>query len=142
MKKRNIWLIVQSVLCILIAAMLSYSAVRIYLEGSAYQAAGHPTEWIYTREKVLSALIPVLPVFIISLGVNLFCVVKGYKDEEAEKPVHDIEFKRNSESKLSVVRWVLMAAAIVFVIMGIQNGSMEDVLVKAIKICTECVGLG
>lgn len=142
MKKRNIWLIVQSALCILIAAMLSCSAIRIYLDGSAYQAAGHPTEWIYTREKAVSALIPVLPVFIISLGVNLFCVVKEFKDEEADKPVHDIEFKRNSESKLSVVRWVLMAAAIVFVIMGIQNGSMEDVLVKAIKICTECVGLG
>ena len=28
------------------------------------------------------------------------------------------------------------------VILGIMNGSMKDVLVKAIRICTECVGLG
>ncbi|MBQ8079164.1 MAG: thioredoxin [Oscillospiraceae bacterium] len=35
-----------------------------------------------------------------------------------------------------------MAAAILFIVIGIFNGSMKDVLVKAIKICTECVGLG
>ena len=33
-------------------------------------------------------------------------------------------------------------AAVVFIILGVMNGSMKDVLVKAIKICTECVGLG
>ena len=41
-----------------------------------------------------------------------------------------------------LLRRILMAAAVVFIILGIMNGSMKDVLVKAIKICTECVGLG
>ncbi|MBQ9027901.1 MAG: thioredoxin [Lachnospiraceae bacterium] len=40
------------------------------------------------------------------------------------------------------MRRILMAAAILFIVMGIFNGSMKDVLVKAIRICTECVGLG
>ena len=41
-----------------------------------------------------------------------------------------------------LVRRVLLIAAVCFVILGIMNGSMKDVLVKAIRICTECVGLG
>ena len=41
-----------------------------------------------------------------------------------------------------LLRRVLMAAAVLFIVLGIFNGSMKDVLIKAIKICTECVGLG
>lgn len=37
---------------------------------------------------------------------------------------------------------VIVAAAIVFIVMGVVNGSAHDVLVKAINICTECIGLG
>lgn len=41
-----------------------------------------------------------------------------------------------------VLRIVLLAAALVMIILGIFNGGMSDVLQKAIKICTECIGLG
>ena len=41
-----------------------------------------------------------------------------------------------------IIRRVLLVAAVIFVVLGVQNGSMKDVLVKAIRICTECVGLG
>ncbi len=40
------------------------------------------------------------------------------------------------------VRIVVLAVGIAFVVMGIENGGMRDVLGKAIKICTECIGLG
>lgn len=46
------------------------------------------------------------------------------------------------EKNYTAVRAVLLAAAIVLIVMGIFNGSLEDVLVKAINICTECIGLG
>ncbi len=39
-------------------------------------------------------------------------------------------------------RACLYAAAIVLVVLGVLNGGMYDVLVKAINICTECIGLG
>jgi hypothetical protein len=32
--------------------------------------------------------------------------------------------------------------AVAFLILGIFNGGAEDVLKKAIAICTECIGLG
>jgi len=44
--------------------------------------------------------------------------------------------------ELGKLRWLLLALAVVFIIAGIFNGSMTAVVNKAIRICTECVGLG
>ena len=40
------------------------------------------------------------------------------------------------------VRLAVLIVAIVFIILGVMNGGMADVLGKAINICTECIGLG
>lgn len=40
------------------------------------------------------------------------------------------------------VRGVILAVGILFIVLGILNGGMDDVLGKAIRICTECIGLG
>lgn len=37
---------------------------------------------------------------------------------------------------------VLVAAAIVLIVFGVINGGARDVLAKAVKICSECIGLG
>ena len=47
--------------------------------------------------------------------------------------------------KRRVVMWVriiVLAAAAAMIVAGALNGSLRDVLVKAINLCTECVGLG
>lgn len=41
-----------------------------------------------------------------------------------------------------VVRGCVFVLAVVFIILGIVNGGANDVLVKAVNICTECIGLG
>ena len=279
MTKNKIFLWVQTALCVLIAILLASSAVRIFIDGSAYQAAGHPSEWIYTREKAAAALMPILPLFLLSFAMTVYSLVKDIKDEEADKPVQDVERARDLvcarvaqpseemakeralQKKLQLGGWigfavcmipillyitngahfaltdaegldhsivsmvafvvpwtviglaclvvttvlqgrsiqreadaatalmkeaaaakaaeaasadasaakapaaakagaplyntspetarrrilmrrVLLVAAVIFVVLGVQNGSMKDVLVKAIRICTECVGLG
>ncbi len=279
MTKNKIFLWVQTALCVLIAILLASSAVRIFIDGSAYQAAGHPSEWIYTREKAAAALMPILPLFLLSFAMTVYSLVKDIKDEEADKPVQDVERARDLvcarvaqpseemakeralQKKLQlggwigfavcmipillyitngahfaltdaegldhsivsmvafvvpwtviglaclvvatvlqgrsiqreadaatalmkeaaaakaaeaasadasaakapaaakagaplyntspetarrrvIIRRVLLVAAVIFVVLGVQNGSMKDVLVKAIRICTECVGLG
>ncbi len=43
---------------------------------------------------------------------------------------------------LWIVRGIIFAVAVTFIILGIFNGGAHDVLVKAINICTECIGLG
>jgi hypothetical protein len=40
------------------------------------------------------------------------------------------------------LRLAVVAVAVCFIVIGIFNGSANDVLTKAIKICTECIGLG
>ncbi len=279
MTKNKIFLWIQTALCALIAILLAVAAVRIFLDGSAYQAAGHPSEWIYTREKAAAVLMPMLPLFLLSFAMTVYSLVKDIKDEEADKPVQDVErardlvcarvaqpyeemakeralqkklrlggwigfavcmipillyitngahfaltdaegldhsivsmvafvvpwtviglaclvvttvlqgksMQRESDAASArmkeaaaakaaqaasadapaakapaaakagaplyntspetahrrvIIRRVLLVAAVIFVVLGVQNGSMKDVLVKAIRICTECVGLG
>lgn len=57
-----------------------------------------------------------------------------------QKPAQDGEAPKRPVSP--VLRIVLYAAAIALVVLGVMNGGLRDVLVKAINICTECIGLG
>jgi len=39
--------------------------------------------------------------------------------------------------------WVaLFAIAVLLIIAGVINGGAQDVFIKAVKICSECIGLG
>lgn len=40
------------------------------------------------------------------------------------------------------IRIALYLLAVLFIVLGVMNGGWYDVLVKAINICTECIGLG
>lgn len=48
----------------------------------------------------------------------------------------------NSNKFVYSTRLVVFCAAIAFVVVGVLKGGMGDVLMKAINICTECIGLG
>lgn len=50
--------------------------------------------------------------------------------------------KEEKTSRTNIIRAVLYTAAVLFILLGVMNGGAWDVLVKAIKICTECIGLG
>ena len=254
MTKNKILLIAQALLCVLLVVMLAVSAVGIYRSGMAEKSV-NPLAWVYTREKVGAALKPVLPVFLAAIAVTVACAVLNVRDENADKPVQDMELNRDlmrarvaqpseamkkeqdmqkkllyggwgcfalcmvpillymtngahfpnddleqvigalaahvfpwiilglaalmvstvlqgksirreydaimariKEEKaagiqaqpksvaparnVDAVRWVLLVLAVVFIIVGIRNGSMMAVVNKAIRICTECVGLG
>ncbi len=58
------------------------------------------------------------------------------RPELASKPAPRKDFPVN------VPRAILLAAALALIVAGVLNGGMYDVLVKAINICTECIGLG
>ena len=40
------------------------------------------------------------------------------------------------------VRLGVLIVALICIIAGMVNGNMKDILIKAINICTECIGLG
>ncbi len=47
-----------------------------------------------------------------------------------------------SDVALWVIRGAVLVLGVVFLAVGIVNGGANDVYLKAIKICTECIGLG
>ena len=141
MAKNKIFLWIQTALCVLIAILLVSSAVRIFIDGSAYQAAGHPSEWIYTREKAAAALMPILPLFLLSFAMTVYGLVKGIEDEEADKPVQDVERTRDLvcarvaqpseemakecglQKKFLLGGWIGFAVCMIPILLYITNGA-------------------
>jgi hypothetical protein len=44
--------------------------------------------------------------------------------------------------KHNITRYSILAAALVLTVLGFLTGGWQDVLTKAINICSECIGLG
>ena len=150
MSKNKVFLIIQSVLCIALFVLTALAAVRLYRAGIAYRADGHPTAWIYSRGAVGAALRPLIPLFFLTVGVTVVSAILKIRDDRQDKPVKDgglmiVKPASPAEKKpayIPIIRMIVLILAVVFIIAGIYNGSMQDVLYKAIKICTECIGLG
>ena len=54
----------------------------------------------------------------------------------------EVEFYFITEGDFVVPCGNAHAVGVSFVVLGIMNGGMEQVLGKAVRICTECIGLG
>ena len=143
MKKEKIYLVLQSAACILLAVVLIAGVVGICLDGLSRRAED-PAVSIFTPELVAERLGPAVPLFFVTLGLAVAGVAMGVRDPNGDKPLNGIgTVKPAAQPKhKTAVQIALVAMAIVLIIAGILNGSAWDVLVKAINICTECVGLG
>lgn len=140
MDKRKAFLLVQSILCVVLALLLIAGVIAIYAQGSAVKA-DNPLAWIFSRELVAQRLRPIAPLFFAALGVTLLGLVLGVKDENGLKPVKGGRVENRAHGGKSL-RTLLLAAALLLLVAGAFNGSAKDVFGKAVKICTECVGLG
>ena len=143
MNGKRIYRILVSAGCILLAALLAAGAVGICREGIARQAED-PMANIYTAENVTAGLGRLAPLFFAFLGLLLAGALAGMKAPERPGPESggDGMKRLKTPKRPGAVRAALLAAAVVFILAGILNGSAFDVLAKAINLCTECVGLG
>ena len=143
MKRIRLLLILQAAVCVLLVIFLAAGAVCICRDGLARKAE-NPLESIYTPEnaaKMFAAAVPLAAAFLLLLVIGL---VTGAKDQKADqpagpaapvKPEPGLKHRKTVQAAIVVTAVLLIAA-------GILNGSAGDVLVKAIHICTECIGLG
>jgi energy-converting hydrogenase Eha subunit G len=148
------FMIVQAVLCAVIAVLLAAGALSLYLDGAAKQAEGDLFYYMFTRERVGAKLLPILPLLCCAIGLTIAGVLLGIRDENAEKPARDEKLLRDlgsireravhqqADQKTRILRTAVLAAALILIVIGIINGGLEDVLAKGAAICTECVGLG
>lgn len=127
------------------AALLIYPAV--YLFNSGNFPGADPTA------EILNATLIVMPAALIGLAACFVCDLIMTASVRRETAVYkQIIAQRKGQAPSSVeikkafpinaIRWAVMVLAVVFIIAGIFNGSAKDVLTKAVKICTECIGLG
>ena len=94
MKKSKVYLILQTLACIALVALMSATSISIYREGAARKAQ-NPLECIYTPEIVAQKMAPIAPLLFVALGLMIAGLILGVKDEDAEKPVKDAEWARN-----------------------------------------------
>ncbi len=40
------------------------------------------------------------------------------------------------------LRWFILCLAVLLLVLGIYRNEMNDVFIKAVNICTECIGIG
>ena len=154
MNRKKVFLIVQSLLCALVAGLLAAGALSLYLDGAAKQAEGDLFYYMFTRERATAKLLPVLPLFFCAFGLTVAGVILGIRDDNAEKPVREEKMLRSlgcmrdravhqqADRKTLILRTAVLVIALILITIGILNGGLEDVLAKGASICTECVGLG
>ena len=130
-------------LCIALAVLLAAGAVGIYVEGTA-RVAENPRESIYTAERAAEKLAPAVPLLIAAAALAVLGIALGAKDPKAGKPAGKAACAPPAAElkNAGVIRAAVVVAAAAFILAGVLNGSARDVLIKAIHICTECVGLG
>ena len=141
MDRKKVFLIVQSALCILAAVLLIIAVIAVYREGSVIKAA-NPLEWIFSREKAAERIRPIAPLLFAAVGLTAGGLILGVKDEKGLGPVKSGRVEHKNFSGAKMLRIGLLIAAVCMLFAGVLNGSARDVFGKAVKICTECVGLG
>ena len=107
-------------------------------------------------DSVISACIRILASTLVVVGISIVYVILedkslGRQIEYAKEMLADshekfsnaeVEKPRKYKKLTLIIRISIVAVALIFIVLGILNGGMADVLSKAINICTECIGLG
>ncbi len=133
-----------------LALLLICSAV--FLAYGVYSSSFHQSEINSSILKAMALFFPCLAIpFGYSLFTAYFCKKSILKEIDLAKeaiaeghtqaPAEKIE-KKSCDKGITALRWALLVVAIGVAVFGFVSGGTEDVLTKAINICTECVGLG
>ena len=158
-------MVCQSVLCVVIVVMLATAAIGIYGEGLTRKATD-PLSWIYTREKAVTALKPVLPLLLLSLVMTAVGLIAGIRDQNGEKPVRDTQCLRdltvkraagtNAEMRAEQSRqkrlfyggWIVFALCMIPVLLYLAkgehfpNGDLEPVFLSLVGHVLPWVAIG
>ena len=152
-KRIKIYRIASLAVCVIAAAV----SLILALNSSSYTIED-------VNGSVISILIVALPLAVVALsglyvsqlfidklyekelGLLLTAIKENSKRGEGEdflgSPSVLSALKGKEKQILITVRVAVTALAVYFIILGIFNGGAGDVLGKAVRICTECIGLG
>ena len=142
-KLRTTLRIVTAIACVAVAAPAAVYALDLDHFSADYNAS------------VISACLWLIPATLICMGICIALVyleegsldrqighVKSALAEVGASTPHDEPAKPSRSKLIWGIRVAVAVVAVAFIVLGVCNGGMTDVLSKAINICTECIGLG
>ncbi len=96
----------------------------------------------------VAVLIPCVVIFVLAAVCSALCS----KSEKKELAIYKASVSNGEAKKVNkviedrkavlYVRLALMCIAVILIILGVFNDGIGDVYGKAVRICTECIGLG
>lgn len=106
------------------------------------------------NDSMIKAMLVLIPCLLVSFIMTLICTYKISSLFEAEinlvkqapRKAHTddgmVTTNETPDKKTKIIKYVILAIALVFIVYGLFAGGTLDVLTKAVNICTECIGLG
>ena len=134
-------------------ALIGWQCIDIYMTGKAVNTAigNIPQVSIFLVDDIgmrfqaiAEPLVICLATVAIGSALHMILYTRCYVKRNLEPDAFAKVTSKNdpSVSNVNMHRLVLYIVAIVFIVLGVMNGGLRDVLVKAIAVCTECIGLG
>ena len=135
-----------AVMTVLVCLLFVWQAVDIYITGNRaenFSAPGVRIEQVYDRADIAARFGRIAPaVYVYLAAVAAGLVWQAAAGEKKPRPAVIPPAEKKPSRYLAAARLVLLGAAVALVALGVTNGGAHDVLVKAVNICTECIGLG
>ena len=88
------------------------------------------------------ALVAILVVALTLYALDRLALEQAEALKGAKRGKVDEAPAKDRGALITALRFIILALALLFIVFGALNGGAKDVLIKAIAICTECIGLG
>ena len=130
-----------------IVLLLCWQCLEIYLMGNRPENihAGVYLSPVYSAQIVserLSMVSPFLAAYAALAVINVAAHLCWGKAQRISGKVRPCPPRAEKEKTIKIARIAIFCLGVLFIVLGTVNGGSRDVLVKAINICTECIGLG
>lgn len=130
-----------------LGAVVSMVCAAVFLSFALNGASYHP-EAAKATESVVGLMYVFAPCVTVAFGCCLLTVYLARANMEKEIaelkqcPPLPQPANHGKHRFATVFRYVVLGAAACLMVYGLLTGGWQDVLTKAVNICTECVGLG
>lgn len=135
-----------AIMLVMVISLLCWQTIDIYLDGNDATSAGN--ENIYRADDITARLKGLkAPLCAFAAVGGMTVILHSLAPEKAfSGRFRDVRVSTSNIAEPlkghNKHRLLILCTAIVFILLGVMNGGAYDVLVKAINICTECIGLG
>lgn len=138
---------------LLVILLLAWLCIDIYEQGTAEVGRGELNS-IFSMDNVANRIgtyktpLTVYVLFVVFTGMFHAAIqhathksIQTYHISSSGNIHKAVQGTENTKMRIPL-QIVIGILAILFIMLGVMNGGWYDVFVKAIKICTECIGLG